>query len=288
MYSPEVQAMLDEEAKKEAKQNFPQLHPVKIRLVGKNPNKPNVEEAGKFYSQEWSEFDKKYLEKMPFGVEPFNQFSGIVLDVSYRADWKFREGQTTTLKTREFHDWKGQIELLKFEYGEKTKVSTAKVFQSYADFKAAFAGIDEMTGIEKQSPYDLIACIYLYQPTIKALCKYEVKGMTRSSFWDYQRDWQKAISETKTMKNVITIFGVEEGEKGFAGTFKPSGLAPEETMIEVVKVLKELRAWQEGWETSRKAIESVASDLPVIDALADVGLIPRQDEDEIDVSSIPF
>lgn len=293
-YSREVQAFIDAEAKKEEKQNFPQLNPVKIRLVGKDPNKPNVEKMGKFFAREFNSMEKKYEEAKPFGIEPFNQFSGVILDVAYRVDWKYKENQQSTLRTREFHDWKEPIELLHFDYtGEKPKVTTKKVFNTYADLRSAFCGVDEY-GVEKTSPYDLFAVIYLWQPSLKALCKYEVKGMTRSNFFDYQKAWYKAITETKTMKNVITVFGVEEDEKGYAGTFKPSGLAPEEVMLDVMKATKDLREWQEGWKQSR-AVIATQEELPTIqveeptidDKLASAGFVTRT-EDEIDMSNVPF
>jgi hypothetical protein len=280
-YTPEQQAFLDEEAKKEAKQNFPQLNPTKISLVGRNPNKPNPEKAGKFFSREFILSEKKYGE----AKEMAESFEGIILDICYRVDWKYKENQQTTLKSREFHDWKEPIELLHFDYtGEKTKVTTKKVFNTYADLKSAFCGVDEY-GVEKNTPYDLFAVIYLFSP-IMGLCKYEAKGMTRSNFFDYQKNWFKAVSETKTLKNVVTVFGVEEDEKGFSGTFKPKGLASPEMMGAIMETTKTLREWQEGWKQSRK--EEVKEELPTIqieEQLADVGLV---DKGQVDMSSVPF
>jgi len=284
-YSPEVLAFLEAEAAKETMFNGPRLNPLKVRLVGKNPQKPDPTKEGTFRAKEFSEVEKKYQEEKPFGPEPHNKFSGIILDWTYYAAWKYAEKRTETYRTREIHDFKEPIEMLKMEFGDgKAKTSVFKTFGSYAEFRDAFCGPDPVTHMERNSPYDLLAALYIWQPATKQIVKYEVKGMTRSAFFDYQKAWMKAISEAKTIKNVVTEFGVTTDEKGFVGTFFPRGMASAEMMNEVIIAHKDLKAWQEEWKKMQK---SPVIEEPKVEHV-DEGYAHPMIEEEINVDDIPF
>lgn len=282
--SPEALAFIEEEKKNQKSVNGVRLNPTLIRLIGKDPNKPNPEKMGKFFARMYDEDLKTYAkEEVEFGQ---GLFSGIILDVAYRAQWKYNENATAEYRTREFHDWKNEpIELLKITRGENGKTESVGTFPNTEVFKTHFRPV--IMGVAAASPFDWHALVYIYHPATQKIVKYDVKGTglfgkkndkgrQEGGLWEYLNESRKAHPDV-ILKQILTKFGVEKEETegvltGYVATFEHGGIVESSVFESVVKNAKLLTEWQNQWKKQVKEDTSQPSmdEMPTIDAEADL------------------
>jgi hypothetical protein len=261
------------------KQSLPR--PAEIKLDGN---------TGKYSIRSYNQETKEYTEK-DFGTQGIDSmiFDGSILLVKWFAQWKYKPETKLIIRTKEFLNFNdSEIELLKIDLEEKDKAKKTTVhdkFNSYGEFKSKYQKVDEITGAVS-SPFDLWASIFLFSFAENKIVNYKFKGITRSNFFDYLKDYKnlegnqpRVMAEAKTQFGTVSADKPDGSGKYFSGSFKTIGLNSKEEMQVIVQAFNDLV----NWMNSFKNVEKVEVETELIG-----NQIEEIANDEIKLSDIPF
>ncbi len=220
-----------------------------------------------------------------------------------------KEKRTFDFRTREFQDFKSEpIELLHLTFGQDAKTEVKETYDNYQDFKAKTSSTDKMTG-ETTTPFDFWIALYVLDAKGDVV-KFTFKGDSRTAWFDFMKNYQTSSEFNPVALCQATVeFGMEKktgtkkNEQGefdvwYAATFKVVGLAEGEKLADVEAKYNGLASWMNAWAVQQKKEQIIRQGqsvirteppetLPVIDALADNGLVSKE-ELETRLEDIPF
>ena len=267
------------------------LSPARIKFNGT---------TGKFTKKYWDQGQQKMVE------EPFLQtWTGTILNPTMHLyAWAYEEGNHVEIKTREFEDFNGPIELLKIDHGEKDKnkkTTSLGHFQNLTEFKAKFGQTDIATGKTKY-PWDLNEVIYIYVHEMNQVVKYVFSSsLTRDEWWDYKKPSVYKVvggifdDSIRSFAQVKTEFGgkqVESDKKNadgtpkifYAGTFRTHSMNSMEELEKIMEMSEQLDAWRASFLPNKGIVvpQTALTESDIVQAL------PRPSEKEINVADLPF
>ncbi len=324
-YSPEVQAKIDAKAAAQ-RAGGPSWAMARLRHNGETGEWVIRELNGDKLADETTPFqcegatetqikeDGKKTRKGLVG----GSWRGIVVRVAFMSQAKWKQDAVAQKMTREFTDFKNEpIELLRRVFGPAGQTTVLKTFANYQEFKEATMLKDE-EGNPAGSAYDLKACLYVYHPVRKDVIKFVCGGSARSEWFEYVAykasgndgvvtvPFHVKLPSAKLLEEVLTEFVTTEAVNKKKMTyhrvsFNAISLLDEATLQEAWDIQGKLDEWVNAWKVinampSKSFGEQVMADAQVAHESAP---LPRSaaralvdqagsDDDEIDVSQIPF
>lgn len=224
--------------------------PLQLSLHGK---------TGFYLTSKWNE-EKKEREDVVFGTG--GGFIGTVLATRYFVQSKFKPDAPKFFKTREFSSFENdEIVLLAIEPKAEEKVKEIATYHDYHEFKEKKTVTDADTG-ETSYNYDLHVSLYIYVHEIDQVVNLQMKGTSRSAWFDYNRAYRKGFPEVVTMVQVKTEFGRQEEKnenvKGepmtyYRATMATVGKNTEADLIKLMEATRALFDWMNGWQRQNEA-----------------------------------
>lgn len=271
--------------------------PVYVRLDGK---------TGVWNEQIFNETEKKN-DKVPFLGG--GDWEGAILLVKWFAKSRFKEGSTTTRRTREFGDFKlDEIEYLDIDYKDKENgTKTIGKYGSYAEFKEAMQieygkavneAISKKEPIPSQADFmpELFGSIYIYNFDLNRVINVKVKGKSRSALFDYLSGWRRGV-EADSISQVLTSFSsvhFTDPQPYYATKFRAKSVLPSDYQTKIKEAVLATLSWMKSFREDHDGHEGGSLEASLVEKdegsytsqTIDHGI--KSDGEEIRLQDIPF